>query len=105
MNTSKLKTYAPKARRDFIAAATRRAAKFGLSDQGASPVRAEGQVVIIEGQPYPPRIAVQRGKLAQRIAQQGFAPVMEAAAYTWFNRVAAIRYMELHGYLDHSSGC
>jgi hypothetical protein len=26
---------------------------------------------------------------------------MEAAAYTWFNRFAAIRFMELHGYLDH----
>ena len=26
---------------------------------------------------------------------------MEAAAYTWFNRFVAIRYMELHGYLDH----
>jgi len=26
---------------------------------------------------------------------------MEAIAYTWFNRFAAIRYMELHGYLDH----
>jgi type II restriction/modification system DNA methylase subunit YeeA len=102
MNTAKLKTYAPKARRDFIAAVTRRAAKFGLSDQGASPVREEGQVVIIEGQPYPKRLAAQRAKLAQRIARQGFAPVLEAAAYTWFNRFAAIRYLELHGYLDHS---
>jgi hypothetical protein len=27
---------------------------------------------------------------------------MEAAAYTWFNRFAAIRFMELHGHLDHS---
>ena len=26
---------------------------------------------------------------------------MEAMAYTWFNRFAAIRFMELHGYLDH----
>ena len=26
---------------------------------------------------------------------------MEAIAYTWFNRFVAIRYMELHGYLDH----
>jgi hypothetical protein len=26
---------------------------------------------------------------------------MEAFAYTWFNRLVAIRYMELHGYLDH----
>jgi SAM-dependent methyltransferase len=101
MNTTRLKTYAPKARRDFIAAVTRRAAKFGLSDQGASPVCEEGQVVIIEGQPYPKPIAAQRDKLAKRIAQHGFALVMEATAYTWFNRFAAIRFMELHGYLDH----
>ena len=26
---------------------------------------------------------------------------MEAMAYTWFNRLVAIRFMELHGYLDH----
>ena len=26
---------------------------------------------------------------------------MEAMAYTWFNRFVALRYMELHGYLDH----
>jgi hypothetical protein len=26
---------------------------------------------------------------------------MEAVAYTWFNRFAALRYMELHDYLDH----
>ena len=26
---------------------------------------------------------------------------MEALAYTWFNRLVAIRFMELHGYLDH----
>ena len=26
---------------------------------------------------------------------------MEAMAYTWFNRLVAIRYMELHGYLEH----
>ena len=26
---------------------------------------------------------------------------MEAIAYTWFNRFVAIRFMELHGYLDH----
>ena len=34
MQTTKLKTYAPKARRDFIAAVTRRAAQYGLTDTG-----------------------------------------------------------------------
>jgi len=102
MNTNKIKTYAPKARRDFIAAVTRRAAKFGLTANGATPVREEGELVFIEGQPYPKSVGAQRQKLAERIAQQGFQQVMEAAAYTWFNRFAAIRLMELHGYLDHS---
>ena len=102
MQTAKLKTYAPKARRDFIAAVTRRAAKFGLTAKGASPVREEGQLVFIEEQPYPRSVGAQRAKLAARIQQQGFQQVMEAAAYTWFNRFAAIRFMELHGYLDHS---
>ncbi|MBK1646573.1 hypothetical protein CKO25_18375 [Thiocapsa imhoffii] len=102
MQTAKLKTYAPKARRDFIAAVTRRAAKLGLTAKGVSPIRDEGQLVFIEGQPYPKSVGGQRAKLAKRIAQQGFEPVMEATAYTWFNRFAAIRYMELHGYLDHS---
>ena len=102
MQTNKLKTYAPKARRDFIAAVTRRAASFGLSAKGISPVREEGEVVVIEGQAYPKRVGVQRARLAERIRRQGFEQVMEAAAYTWFNRFAAIRFMELHGYLDHS---
>jgi len=102
MQTTKLKTYAPKARRDFIAAVTRRAARFGLTAKGASPVREEGQLVFIEGQPYPKSVGAQRQKLAARIEQQGFEPTLEAAAYTWFNRFAAIRFMELHGYLDHS---
>ncbi|MEJ2613217.1 MAG: hypothetical protein P8179_24995 [Candidatus Thiodiazotropha sp.] len=48
MDTSKLKSYAPKARRDFIAAVTRRAAKFGLTAKGASPIREEGQLAIID---------------------------------------------------------
>ena len=102
MQTNKLKTYAPKARRDFIAAVTRRAASFGLSPKGISPVREEGEVVVIEGQAYPKRIGAQRARLAERNRRQGFDQVMEAAAYTWFNRFAAIRFMELHGYLDHS---
>ncbi len=102
MQTNKLKTYAPKARRDFIAAVTRRAASFGLSAKGISPVREEGEVVVIEGQAYPKRVGAQRARLAGRIRRQGFEQVMEAAAYTWFNRFAAIRFMELHGYLDHS---
>ena len=104
MDTNRLKIYAPKARQTFIAAVSRRAAKFGMAANGTSPVREEGQLVIIEGQPYPKAIAAQCKGLATRIAQQGFQQVMESAAYTWFNRFAAIRFMELHGYPERNNG-
>ena len=101
MNTSELKAYAPQARRDFIAAVTARAAKYGLTAKAVAPMTEQGDVVLIGDRAFPRAVAEQRRKLEQRIQQQGFAQVMEAMAYTWFNRCMAIRYMELHGYLDH----
>lgn len=41
----------------------------------------------------------QRESLVNRIKKDGFENVMEAAAYTWFNRIIAIRYMEVNDYL------
>jgi hypothetical protein len=67
MDTSNLSRYAPKARWDFIAAVTRRAALFGLTANGTSQIREEGQLVFIEGQPYPKAVGIQRQKLATRI--------------------------------------
>ena len=101
MNRNKLKTYAPKARRDFIAAVTARAAKFGIGKSKIEPVQIQGEVAVIAGQPHPKRVADQRERLVSRIGLRGFDQVMEEAAYTWFNRFAAIRFMEVHGYLDH----
>ena len=47
---------------------------------------------------FPRNVADPRKRLEERIRRDGFEQVMEAIAYTWFNRFAAIRYMELHGY-------
>ncbi|WP_040476803.1 BREX-1 system adenine-specific DNA-methyltransferase PglX [Paramagnetospirillum caucaseum] len=101
MNRNKLKTYAPKARRDFIAAVAARAIKFGISKDAIEPVQVQGNVALIAGQAHPRKVADQRSKLESRVKNRGFEQVMEEAAYTWFNRFAAIRYMEVHGYLDH----
>lgn len=105
MNKAKLKAYAPQARKDFIAAITARAQQLGLSEtQGkfeAAPVDLRGDVAIIEGMAWPARIQSQRKKLITRIVQLGYAQTMEAIAYNWFNRVTALRYMELHDYLGH----
>lgn len=101
MNRNALKTYAPKARRDFIAAVTARAAKLGITAKGVDPISLEGDFAIIGGTPFPKKVAGQRDLLERRIQARGFSQVMESAAYTWFNRLAAIRYMEIRGYLDH----
>jgi type II restriction/modification system DNA methylase subunit YeeA len=101
MNTKPLKAYAPQARRDFIAAVTDRAALFGVTRKEVAPIIQEGDVALILGRPYPKEVAAQRDRLVARIRRDGFEAVMEAMAYTWFNRLMAIRYMELHGYLEH----
>lgn len=101
MNKSALKKYAPQARKDFLKAVTRRAETLGLNPQSPGTVEHDGDVMLINGQPFPADLERQRTTLQRRIAEQGFAPVMDAMAYTWFNRLVAIRYMELHGFLDH----
>lgn len=101
MNRTKLKNYAPQARREFIQAVTDRAAFYGLSPNKIEPVTEKGDLAIIAGLAFPKTIAAKRKALEDRIKRTGFGQTMEALAYTWFNRLVAIRYMELHGYLEH----
>ena len=101
MDTAPLKSYAPAARREFLQAVTDRAAHYGLRAKRIEPVTVQGDVALIAGEAFPARIAPLRKALEERIARDGFEVTIEAMAYTWFNRLVAIRYMELHGYLDH----
>ena len=104
MNKSNLKSYAPQARKDFIAAITARAALLGITAERVVPATVSGGVAIIDGVEWPAKVATQRDALLARIARRGadgFAQTMEEVAYTWFNRFAALRYMELHELLDH----
>ncbi len=101
MNRNKLKRYAPQARRDFIKAVTDRAAFYGLSKEHTESITERGDVALVAGKPFPRSVAKKRKRLEEQISRDSFDQVMEAMAYTWFNRFVAIRYMELHGYLDH----
>ena len=105
MNKTKLKAYAPKARKDFIAAVTARANLLGLSDNGGNLEVAvgerKGDIAIIAGREWPVKVYSQREDLIKRMKNEGFSHTVEAVAYTWFNRFAALRYMEIHDYLDH----
>ena len=101
MNTTDLKAYAPKARRDFIAAVTKQAQKYGVTESVIHPVDINGDVCVVNGKPFPASVAPKINKLGERVNSQGFAQTMEQVAYSWFNRLIAIRYMELNDYLGH----
>ena len=101
MNTSQLSKYAPEARKAFIAEVSAQAAKLGITAKGSAQGEVQGDVLLVGGQAFPKAIAAARSRLVDRVETNGFDATMEAIAYTWFNRFVAIRYMELHGYLDH----
>jgi hypothetical protein len=105
MNKNKLKSYAPQARKDFIAAVTARANLLGLSNGNGHlvtvPATHQGDVTLIDGRNWPGKVFAQRESLIKRMKREGFEQTVEAVAYTWFNRFAALRFMELHDYLDH----
>lgn len=105
MNKNNLKSYAPQARKDFIAAVKARANLLGLSDDNGTLKVAEatvsGDVAIIAGREWPAKVEKQRQALIQKMRATSFSQTIEAVAYTWFNRFVALRFMELHDYLEH----
>ncbi|MGB4342318.1 MAG: SAM-dependent methyltransferase, partial [Moraxellaceae bacterium] len=101
MNTNNIKKYAPKARRDFIAAMTKQAARYGIMTKGIEALEQKGDVALIGGRPFPATVIRPRTALVKRVEQLGFDQAMEQAAYSWFNRLCAIRYMEIKGFLEH----
>ncbi len=111
MNTNAIKRYAPKARTAFIAAMSKRAALLGIRESsvpslGIAALEIKGDLALISDssgtqRAFPASIARPRAALAKKVEQQGFAQTMEQAAYSWFNRLCALRFMEIKGYLDH----
>ena len=106
METSNIKSYAPKARLEFMDAVAKRLNTFGISinKKGGLQVTEaiiQGSVLQIGDNNFDSKLAPARQRLVQKSEQLGYAQLVEQAAYTWFNRLCAIRYMEIHGYLGH----
>ncbi|QFS18804.1 BREX-1 system adenine-specific DNA-methyltransferase PglX (plasmid) [Acinetobacter indicus] len=101
MNTSNIKKYAPQARNDFIAAMRKQAAKYGITADSILPAEQKGDLLLIGDQVFPLSIMKSREKLIKRIQTSSFEQTIDYIAYSWFNRLCAIRYMECKGLLDH----
>ena len=95
MDKNAIKKYAVWARRELIDRVTKRAAVFGVTNDGFGDPNADS----VNGHLLSNAEKHQRQALIRRIEEKGYEHVMEEVAYTWFNRFAALRFMEVNGYL------
>lgn len=95
MNKTAIKNFAVAARLTLIDAVTQRAFEYEVTENGRNDPAQDS----VSGRALTAAEKNQRQQLIRRIQQSSFAEVMEEAAYTWFNRFIALRFMEVNGYL------
>ena len=100
MDTKELEKFCPWARVRLIDEVRQRCYAYGLDDAGREEFNRDA--TIVKGTVLSALERSQRSELYRRIEQDGYARFCEEMAYTWFNRFAAIRYMEVRGYLPGS---
>lgn len=103
MNTSQIKTFAINSRQILKQGVINKISSLGFNPQGEPvfglPQKIQGATVyagkILDESFYDAWMA-----LKHRIEVKGIKDVYEEAAYTWFNRLAAIRIMQKNGYIE-----
>jgi len=104
MDKNAIKTFAVESRRKMIKSVKFQASLLGITaDEIKEPIsKAEGMETYDYGAGqhtiYDEDIK-KRESLVREINNKGFENVVEEVAYTWFNRIIAIRYMEVNDYL------
>ena len=92
MNDTAIKNFAIWARRELISDVQKRCMKYGILEKGSLPATADS----IDGRVLTSVERQQRADLLRIAADGGYRELVERAAYTWFNRLLAIRFMELN---------
>lgn len=95
MNKTAIKNFAVEARVMLINAVTQLAYEFEVTENGTNDPAQES----VNGRSLTAAEKNQRSQLIANIRQNGFTQTMDEAAYTWFNRFIALRFMEVNNYL------
>ncbi len=107
MNKNAIKKFAIEARKKLIDSVTDKAGMLGITEKSCSEPITKGadfevyQTVAGTEVTLNKRQCEQRRRLVAQIESRGFEAVVEEVAYTWFNRICAIRFMELNDYLPN----
>ena len=95
MNDTAIKNFAVAARRQLLDDVRLQMKRWAIDEEGAVPASAD----TLQGEILTPQQRRQRAELLALCKAKGEDQLAEQAAYTWFNRFLAIRFMELHDYL------
>lgn len=107
MNKNAIKKFAIEARKKLIDSVTDKAGMLGITEKSCSEPITKGadfevyETVAGTEVTLNKRQCEQRRKLVSQIESRGFEAVVEEVAYTWFNRICAIRFMEVNDYLPN----
>lgn len=107
MNRTAIRNFATWARTTLIEQVRSRLQTFGISEKAiATPQNVAGGIVV-HGQTLNGEDAEHYRQLKSLIDNSGLtgaaliAKITEEIAYTWFNRLAALRFMEVNGYFSY----
>lgn len=95
MNDSALKSFCTWARTELIKGVEAQMVRYGITEPALAPVGSE----TVNGLPLSPAEIEQRDELLRMQAEVGHEALRDRAAYTWFNRIVAIRFMDACGWL------
>lgn len=95
MNDSALKSFCTWARTELIKGVEAQMVRYGITEPAPAPVGSE----TVNGLPLSPAEIEQRDELLRMQAEVGHEALRDRAAYTWFNRIVAIRFMDARGWL------
>lgn len=95
MNDSALKSFCTWARTELVKGVEAQMVRYGITEPAPSPVGSE----TVNGLPLSPAEVEQRDELLRIQTEVGHEALRDRAAYTWFNRIVAIRFMDARGWL------
>ena len=95
MNDSALKNFCTWARVELINGVEAQMVRYGITDPAPDPAGSQ----TINGQPLSPLEVEQRDELLRLQTAESHDALRDRAAYTWFNRIVAMRFMEARGWL------
>ena len=97
MNKSSLKIFAIETRKELMEKMRTRLEILGISKNGIEKAKVIGKEVEVKGTLYPKE---SYDSLIRKYKQVGYEELIEESAYTWFNRLTALAFMEANGYIE-----